>query len=82
MKKYIYETVQIPPNIQMDRAENGTEAATYLKRVLNRKAEDGWEFQSVEAVGVSVKPGCLESLKGTKQTFTNYYVIVFRREVD
>lgn len=82
MKKYIYETVQIPPNIQMDKREKGNEAAGYLRNVLNQKANDGWEFQSVEIIGVAVQPGCFEALKGTKQSFTNYYVIVFRREVD
>lgn len=79
---YVYSTVQIPPNIQMNKRESGNEAATYLQDVLNKKGAEGWEFQSVEAIGVAVKPGCFEALKGTKQTFTNYYVIVFRREVD
>lgn len=79
---YIYKTVQIPPNIQTNTRETGSEAAVYLQSVLNEKASEGWEFQSVEMVGVAVKPGCFESLKGTRETFTNYYVIVFRREMD
>lgn len=79
---YVYETVQVPPNIEIGKKEAGNEAATYLKQVLNKKAAEGWEFQSVEMIGVQVAPGCLEALKGTKTSFTNYYVIVFRREVD
>lgn len=78
---YVYSTVQIPPNIQTDRRESGNEAAIYLDKVINSKAAEGWEFQSVESIGVSVKPGCLEALKGTKQAFNTYYVIVFKREI-
>ncbi|WP_368910180.1 DUF4177 domain-containing protein [Proteus penneri] len=78
---FVYKTVQIPPNIQMNTRETGQEASTYLQTVLNQYASEGWEFQSVETIGVSVKPGCFESLKGTKESFTHYYVIVFRREV-
>ncbi|HEM6870794.1 TPA: DUF4177 domain-containing protein [Providencia stuartii] len=78
---YVYKTAQIPPNIEMNKREAGNEAAIYLQSVLNEKAEDGWEFQSVETIGVAVRPGCFESLRGTKQSFTHYYVIVFRREV-
>ena len=78
--RYTYLTVQVPPNIKISSNEQGNEAAAYLERILNEKALGGWEFQSVEAIGVKVAPGCLEALKGTKESFTNYYVIVFRRE--
>ena len=78
---YEYDTVQIPPILEINTKAAGNEAAAYLKKELNIKAAEGWEFQSIETIGISVDPGCIEALKGTKKSLLNYYVIVFRREV-
>lgn len=56
---YIYETVQIPPNINVGKKDKGNEAGAYLREIINNKANDNWEFVSVESVGVRTSPGCL-----------------------
>ncbi|OCG07940.1 DUF4177 domain-containing protein [Gilliamella sp. wkB178] len=78
---YIYETVQVPPNINVGKKDKGNEAGAYLLEIINAKAKDNWEFVSVESIGVSTSPGCLASLFGKKEEYSLYYVIVFRREV-
>lgn len=78
---YIYETVQIPPNINVGKKDKGNEAGAYLREIINNKADDNWEFVSVESVGVRTSPGCLAALLGKKEEYSIYYVIIFRREV-
>lgn len=81
--KYTYKMVQIPPNISISAKQHkGGEAAVYLQDVVNEHADDGWEFQRVDQIGVNVKPGCLSGLLGQKTGFSYYYVISFRKEVD
>lgn len=82
---YEYHTVQIPPNIgvRMGRAEGA--AATYLKDVIDRHAKDGWEFYSVERIGIVESLGCgcvamILTLLGQRTSQqTDVYVVAFRR---
>jgi hypothetical protein len=77
---YQYKMVQVPPNIEVQaRQHRGNEAAVYLEGVVNSNASDGWEFYRVDAIGVSVKPGCLAALVGGKRVMSTYYVVTFRR---
>ena len=81
--KYTYKMVQIPPNISVDsRKKKGGEAAYYLQNVVNEHAEDGWEFQRIDQIGVQTTAGCLAGLFGHKASFNTYHVISFRREVN
>lgn len=74
--------VQIPPNISVDMKDHkGSEAAAYIQDIVNRFAEDGWEFYRIDSVGVSLQPGCLGGLSGQKAQNSIYYVISFRKEV-
>ena len=76
---YQYKMVQVPPTITIEAGTaQGNEAAVYLERVVNQYAEKGWEFYSVETIGVHEKPGCWASLWGAKEVFTSHYVITFR----
>ncbi|MBZ0213327.1 MAG: DUF4177 domain-containing protein [Nitrospirae bacterium] len=82
---YEYHTVQIPPNIgvRMGRAEGA--AAAYLKDVIDRHAKDGWEFYSVERIGIVESRGCgcmsllLTLTGGSTKQHSDVYVVVFRR---
>lgn len=77
---YTYKMVQVPPNIEVRAKEHrGNEAAAYLQNVVNEHAEDGWEFYRVDSIGVSVKPGCLDTLFGKKDVLSHYYVVSFRK---
>ncbi|WP_061324026.1 DUF4177 domain-containing protein [Serratia rubidaea] len=76
---YQYKMVQIPPNISVKAKDNkhGV-AAQYLENVVNEYAQEGWEFQRVDTIGIEERPGCFG---GNKQGVVNYYVITFRKEV-
>ena len=77
---YQYNMIQVPPNISIQGAERGQEAAQYLQNVVNEQARQGWEFHRVDTIGVEVKPGCLFALLGRSAEYTQYFVITFRRE--
>ena len=85
---YEYNMVQIPPAISVSGAEHGTEAATYLQTLANDQAHQGWDFFRIDVIGVELRPGCLGGvlsmitggLLGGEITYTNYYVVTFRRE--
>ena len=77
---YQYKMSQIPPSISVRGQEQGTEAASYLESQANEQARQGWEFYRVDTVGVEVSPGCIGGLLGQKATYTNYFVITFRKE--
>lgn len=79
---YEYKMVQIPPNIQVKAKEHkGNEAASYLESIANEYAKGGWEFQRVDTIGVAVAPGCSGGAKGQKESFSQFYVITFRKPV-
>lgn len=78
--KYEYQMVQIPPNITINtKNQRGNEAATYLQRIIDGHADEGWEFYRVDQVGVHSKPGCLAGLFGAREQTTYYNVVSFRR---
>jgi hypothetical protein len=77
---YTYKMVQVPPDVVVEaKSAQASPAAGYLEDVVNQWAQQGWEFYSVETIGVVERPGCLAALLGAKSTATDYYVIVFRR---
>jgi hypothetical protein len=78
---YEYKMVQIPPNIAVDmKKHKGNEAAAYLESVVNKYAQQGWEFYRVDSIGVALQAGCFGSLRGQKEDNNQYYVITFRKE--
>jgi len=79
-QRYVYKMAQIPPNITVDEsAHHGGEAASYLERIVNQFARDGWEFYRVDSIGVVIPPGCLSALFGGSSQRDSYYVITFRK---
>lgn len=78
---YIYETVQVPTKFINRKRMRENEAADYLKKTINEMAADGWEFQSVEMLGMEEKPGIFASFFGAKYRFDRFYVLVFRKPV-
>ncbi|AXW87884.1 hypothetical protein AU509_12470 [Lonsdalea britannica] len=73
-----YKMVQIPPNISVKAKDNKQGiAAQYLEDVVNDYAQDGWEFQRVDTIGIEERPGCFGP---SKIGVVNHYVITFRKE--
>lgn len=79
-----YFALQIPPRISVQAGTQGA-AAKYLGEAINSYAVQGWEFCSVETIGVIENMGCgclaaILSLFGIKTSdATDFYVIVFKR---
>lgn len=80
-----YNMVQIPPTISV---ESGTKsaAANYLGNIVGSNAALGWEFYSIESIGIVEHMGCCGCLSfiftmfGMKTSSERtVYVIVFRR---
>lgn len=84
---YEYHTVQIPPNIGVRHGRAEGAAAAYLKDVIERHSKDGWEFYSVESIGIVESMGCgcmaliLTLTGGSTQQRSDVYVVVFRRSL-
>lgn len=77
---YVYKMVQIPSVIEASPGDSiGQMAASYLERVVNGQARQGWEFYRTDTIGVSMPPGCLGALFGERANTLHYYVITFRR---
>jgi len=76
-----YYMVQIPPNIGVRMGRTQDAAASYLEDVVGQYVVEGWEFYSIETIGIIEHPGCgcLAALVGIKTTVTPVYVIVLRR---
>jgi hypothetical protein len=83
-----YKMVQIPPNISLaaktmtGRAPDPSQAAAqYLESAVNNMAKDGWNFERVDQIGVTTRPGCLAGGLGSSATqHLTYYVITFSKE--
>lgn len=77
-----YKMVQIPQNIAInEKHKTGSDAAEYLETVVNKYAQNDWEFQRIDAIGVLSKPqGCMAALTGKKEEYMNYHVITFRKQ--
>lgn len=76
-----YHMVQVPPNVTVRAGDTRGAAAGYLQSVVDDYARQGWEFYSVESIGIIEQPGCgcLAGLLGIHARLIETYVIVFRR---
>jgi hypothetical protein len=74
--------VQVPPNISVKAGGSSGAAAAYLADIVGQQAAYGYEFYSIEEIGIVEEPGCgcLASLLGMKATQHMVYVVVFRRQ--
>lgn len=59
--------------------ENARTVSSQLQSVIEEHVRQGWEFYSVEKVGIEVQPGCLGGLLGQKTAYINFDQVVFRR---
>lgn len=77
-----YHMVQVPPNVNVKSGQTQNAAADYLMSIVGHHAQQGWEFYSIETIGVIENPGCgcLGALFGVQATIRQHYVIVFRRQ--
>jgi len=70
-----YKAVPGPKNISVGKGD--TQAAfNSFADIINREANGGWEYHSMETITVTEKPGCM------KQPISlNYYMLIFVKDI-
>lgn len=69
-----YKAVAGPQHISV--AKGNTQAAfDSFADLINREAQGGWEYHSMETITVTEKPGCFQ-----QPVAMNYYMLIFVRE--
>lgn len=66
-----YKAVAGPKGVQVGRGDVQA-AFDHFADIINREAQQGWEFHSMETIIVAEKPGCFQ-----QPTPTNYYMLIF-----
>ena len=77
---YIYKTVPAPTVLIANNDREKANVVNVFGELINQECTDGWEFYSLEAIAVAVKPGCLAVLGGGKQSETIFNMLVFRKQ--
>ncbi len=75
-----YKTVAGPMNISVSKG-NTQGAFNMFADIINREASMGWEYHSMEVIAVTEKPGCALMALFSPPVTTNYYMLIFAREV-
>ena len=70
-----YNAVAGPKNINVDKGDTQS-AFTMFADIINREAEGGWEYHSMETITVTEKPGCLR-----QAVPLNYYMLIFVKDI-
>ena len=70
-----YKAVAGPMHISVEKG-NTQAAFDLFAEIINREAECGWEYHSMETITVTEKPGC------TQQPIPkNYYMLIFVKNI-
>ena len=55
---------------------NAQSAFNLFADIINREAQDGWTYHSMESISVTENPGCFQ-----QPVVTHYYMLIFSRDV-
>jgi hypothetical protein len=75
-----YKCVPAPKELVIDKNGSYDGAVRSFADLLNREANDGWKFHSMESIAVTEKPGCLGALFQKGQVTTNFNMLIFSKE--
>lgn len=67
----IYKAVAGPQNISVAKGKS-QDAFNLFADIINREANAGWEYHSMETICVTEKPGCFQ-----QAVPTYYYMLIF-----
>ena len=70
-----YKAVAGPMHINVAKGDTQSAFNTFAA-IINREAQTGWEYHSMETITVTEKPGCLQ-----QPTPTNYYMLIFVKDI-
>lgn len=79
MPSYRYHVVPFVGRIKAATAENAQTVSNQLQTVIDHYVSHGWEFYSIEKVGIEVRAGCLAALLGHGNTYLNFDQVIFRQ---
>ena len=57
--KYEYRTVAF--KTQLTRKDTANAISRQIEEIIDEHARNGWEFDCIDDVGVSINPGCIAS---------------------
>lgn len=79
--QYRYKVVPFNPAIVSGffGSDSASAVAAQLQALIDRHGNAGWEFHSIEKVGIQVQPGCLGQLLGQGVSYANFDQAIFRR---
>jgi hypothetical protein len=73
---YIYKALPFKGNVsELDPSI----VAAQLTILINSQNFEGWEFYQINAVNISVSPGCIAGLIGAKAFDQKYDMAIFRK---
>jgi len=74
-----YKCVPAPMGLVIGAKESEDEAVRSFANLINKEANDGWNFHSMETISVTQKAGCLGALFGQGPQTTNFNMLVFSK---
>ena len=80
MPQYEYRVEPFIGSIK--ESQNIKLVAEQLQSMINKGVSDGWEFDRIDTIQVSVAPGCLAGILGAKNSLITYNFVIFRRAND
>lgn len=69
-----YKAVAGPKNVSVGKGDSQS-AFDLFADIINKEAQMGWEYHSMETISVTEKPGCMQ-----QAVPMNYYMLIFSRE--
>lgn len=76
-----YKTVAVPIEFHVKAGDvNGiNHACQAYADILQKEANDGWEFVSIQQIPVTENPGCLQGLLGHRAQTTFFNMLIFKK---
>ena len=75
-----YKCVPAPKELVIGKSGNYHSAVRSFADLINREANDGWNFHSMENIAVTQKSGCLAALFGKGENTVYFNMLVFSKE--
>jgi hypothetical protein len=79
MGSFKYQVVAFVGNIKAGSRDSSQTVSAQLQTVIDSYVQQGWDFYSVEKIGIRVQPGCISGLFGAQVAYVNFDQIIFRR---
>lgn len=79
--KMQYKTVAAPVGFEVKAGDTdgAQKACQAYADILQKEADEGWEFVSIQQIPVTENPGCLAGLAGQKSGTTYFNMLIFKK---